>query len=329
MGTALNGLEAGDVWVSAGANREGVSGSERTDRVGGAQPSERDGLGGGVWWWPYFMGLLLGVGPLALGLALGLWTRAIPAISSRRRWLLPLVFLVALPVALVVSVVFPALSTWDIVWVFSWMLGGWALGLQETFGGRELGLLLASLCLSLLVAEGVARMALDTAPSFPPPREARLAFSPEEREEACRQLYPDRFQGGIVSDLLVRQAQSVVLHVGDSMVYGTSVARGETFTARLDKADPVTGHWNAGQPGTGTDYHAVLLETLLPRASVNHVVLYVYPGNDLVDLDKPYACCQHGPLLDETEPRPVWRCPQPGWAFPLQALLARSPPPYA
>jgi hypothetical protein len=165
-------------------------------------------------------------------------------------------------------------------------------------------------------------------PSYPPVAEARLTFTAEERERACRELYPDVFPGGVADTLKRRTGQGAVLHVGDSMVYGTSVRPEETFTAILDRQEPATAHVNGGQPGTGTDYHAVLLEVLMKTAPIGHVVLYVYPGNDLLDLDKPYACCQHGPLLDQSEPHPVWRCPGPGWAFPLRTLMARSPPPY-
>jgi hypothetical protein len=55
------------------------------------------------------------------------------------------------------------------------------------------------------------------------------------------------------------------------------------------------------------------------------VVLYLYPGNDLLDLDRAYACCGHGPLLGDGLDS---RCEVPEWSFPLRALLARSPAPY-
>jgi lysophospholipase L1-like esterase len=122
-----------------------------------------------------------------------------------------------------------------------------------------------------------------------------------------------------------RGTERLVLHIGDSMVYGTGVGPEERFTHLLESAGAGTRHLNGGFPGTGPDHHLQVLRAWLPLLKPDALVLYLYPGNDLLDLDRPYACCDHGPLLDAGLKT---RCPTPRWSFPLRALLARSPPPY-
>ena len=109
------------------------------------------------------------------------------------------------------------------------------------------------------------------------------------------------------------------------MVYGTGVGSDDRFTTLLSAKSPDAQHLNAGFPGTGPDHHLTVLRAWLPALKPDAVVLYLYPGNDLLDLDRPYACCDHGPLLGSHFES---RCQAPSWAFPFRALLARSPAPY-
>ena len=56
----------------------------------------------------------------------------------------------------------------------------------------------------------------------------------------------------------------VVLHLGDSMVYGTGVAESDRFTSLLNHRSPDAQHVNAGFPGTGADHHLTALRAWLP-----------------------------------------------------------------
>jgi hypothetical protein len=58
------------------------------------------------------------------------------------------------------------------------------------------------------------------------------------------------------------------------------------------------------------------------------VILNVYVGNDVSDIDRLYECCAGGPLLDYSSSGLTARCPEPHWGIALASRLGRSPPPY-
>ena len=263
--------------------------------------------------WPLALSLLALLVCVLFGL---LWGR-VERLSLLARALLPAL------IGLLVARAFPGVSTWDLV------LAGLVCGVTGYARGRYgpltkgVGLrVLAATLFSLVLGEVAVRWVLPAPAPMPPPQAARLYFEPEARELACQALYPVRFPDALPP---LSEEGERVLHLGDSMVEGREVAPGERFTALINAEDAGRVHLNAGFSGTGPDHHLRVLRAWWPIVAPKAVVLYLYPGNDLIDLDRDYACCGHGPLLDEGLSA---RCEAPEWSFPLAALLARSPAPY-
>ncbi|MFN8643458.1 MAG: hypothetical protein U0802_18015 [Candidatus Binatia bacterium] len=122
------------------------------------------------------------------------------------------------------------------------------------------------------------------------------------------------------------------LHVGDSMVFGLGVDRGDTFTAALAALEPTTEHVNAGIPGLAPDAYLVILQAWAARQHFDVVTMYLFEGNDLRDLDAPFPCCGFAALLAYDGAAARQRCPTPVAAdldrAGLEWLRYNSPPPY-
>ena len=298
----LDGWSSDEVWRSV--EREGVKGADAAQARG---PRVAPAL------WPMALGVLSLFGLIGLGI---LWGRLAWLSLSARAFVPPLV-------ALLVGHLWPELSTWDLIFA-GLVLGGagWTRGRYGPIAPPTWGRFILTLLFALALGEGAARLVLPPPDPLPPPQAARLLFEPEARERSCQAIYPGLYPDAKPPS---RAKQGIVLHLGDSMVEGQEVAPSERFTAILSEEDEATQHLNAGFAGTGPDHHLRVLRAWWPLLEPEVVVLYLYPGNDLLDLDRDYACCGHGPLLDGGLES---RCEAPQWAFPLQALLARSPPPY-
>jgi hypothetical protein len=263
--------------------------------------------------WPMILSLLCLLLLLGLGVLLGRLTE--PSLGLRA----------SLPLAmgLLVAWLAPTISTWDLLGAAGLVSGSaWLSGRPDGLSNGTWAKVVGVLVISALILEGLVRLWLPTPPQSPPPQQARLVFSPEAREEACRALFPTDYPGVMPRSL---GSDRTVLHLGDSMVYGTGVEPSDRFTSLLSRRSKDAEHLNAGFPGTGPDHHLAVLRAWLPALKPDAVVLYLYPGNDLLDLDRSYACCDHGPLQDSAFES---RCETPSWAFPFRALLARSPAPY-
>ena len=79
-----------------------------------------------------------------------------------------------------------------------------------------------------------------------------------------------------------------ILFVGDSFVEGRQVDTPSLFTTRLEKKFADDGHKietiNGGVPGTGTAYQYSLWKQFFePNIKVDHLVLCLFMGNDLLD----------------------------------------------
>jgi lysophospholipase L1-like esterase len=79
-----------------------------------------------------------------------------------------------------------------------------------------------------------------------------------------------------------------ILVLGDSFVEGRQVRTESLFTSRLEKKLPSDGQKieviNGGVPGTGTPYQYVLWnEFFEPNLKIDHLVLCLFMGNDLID----------------------------------------------
>ena len=83
----------------------------------------------------------------------------------------------------------------------------------------------------VVILEGAVRLLLPTPPQSPPPQQARLVFTPEARERLPRALpRPTR-----TLPTMNKTKGRVVVHLGDSMVFGTGVSPEARFTRLLDQ----------------------------------------------------------------------------------------------
>jgi hypothetical protein len=282
--------------------------------------------------------------PVLAGLLAGLLLRRL---RSRRFQGVPAGLLLALGPPLVVlpiALLTKRLGLWDAEAMT--LLGSLALTLgAHTLGTRRGPLLLAGVTtvLGLAALEVFARLALPTPPAFPPPEEASLVIAPLESRLAegrlhaqsatatCALLYP---QGrDPLDERLPRPAVPGrrVLHIGDSLVFGSGVTPDQRFTTLLERAAPGQQHLNLGLPGTSADAQLLAVRRVLARTPVELAVLYVFVANDFLEMDRPYPCCRDGALLQwppQGPPQP--RCPQADWRSERGMLgwyLSRSPAP--
>jgi hypothetical protein len=195
---------------------------------------------------------------------------------------------------------------------------------------RQIGILAVGLLISLSCGlELFARNGLPP-PMMPAHAYSKSRFGATWQEHACRALYADLRAEALAARVPSVGVRASVLHVGDSMLEARRQG-GRSGSAELcDRHDVGRRHINAGFAGTGPDFHLRLLQSWLPLIKPSAVFVWVYTGNDLADIDRPYACCGQGPLLrwSTAGAAPTSLCPQPNWKVPTRARLARSPPPW-
>lgn len=197
-------------------------------------------------------------------------------------------------------------------------------------------ILAVSTLVALLLLEAGARLLLPPAPTFEEPWECRLVLAPwgeyAMEEEACKMLHPEEFPDRMRGRLRGAEGASRrVLHVGDSLVYMTEPG-GLTFPEILSRMEPGTAHINAGVPGMGPDYYYALMRSWLERLPVDLVVMHLFIGNDLGDLDDVRTCSDLGPLLEyngNPASQAVLRHSGVVWGDYLGPPFFASPPPYA
>lgn len=182
-----------------------------------------------------------------------------------------------------------------------------------------------AMALALGLVELVARRLPAVAP-LPPAGDATLIFDAYDFEGACKALYPDAFPE--IGPLLHRgegDGEPRVLHLGDSMVTSASIGDALPFPDLLEQLDPARHHIGGGVPGTSTDLQLAVARAWLDRASFSQVVLHLFSGNDIVELDRAYTCTDAGPVLDAAA---KLRFASPRWAYPLRLIVVRTPAPY-
>jgi hypothetical protein len=296
----------------------------------GAEGLERDGTDSGRWT-DRDAGLLatfLVVFPLVCGGAAGRWLRRAPVI-----WSVGLAVAALLPMPVAAWVTLPRVSAWDVLLFGVLLVAGGALGRARIERGQA-ALLASSMLLSLAGLEIASRILFRGTPTFPPPREARSVFSPRSWDGSCTILYaPDQAETLLAPmheelPLPPPDGRPLVAHFGDSMTFGSGVRRAESFVSLLGEREPSLEHRNYGVSNVGTDYEYLLFRGLGTQHRFAAVVLYVYVGNDLHDLDRPYECCEVGPLLRYEPAGPSARCPTARWGLTTKMWLAQSPAPY-
>jgi hypothetical protein len=188
-----------------------------------------------------------------------------------------------------------------------------------------MALMAGLLVLGLGAVEWVARR-LPPPPPVPPAAEMTLSFDAFALEGACKSLYPDQFpEMGFLLHRSEADGRPRVLHLGDSMVTSASIGDALPAPDLLEELDKARHHIGAGVSGTSTDFQLALARSWLERASFSLVVLHLFSGNDIVELDRPYLCADAGPLLDAAGQT---RFERPTWRYPLAMLAERTPAPY-
>lgn len=291
------------------------------------EPATASGDPGAAYpWWAWLLAVALLAAPFALGRALGAWARSRHQTKRRFQIIRWATAAVVLGGTLPLTAWLPGVGFWDLLLLAGLATAGWLTATAERRmeGPARRVAVIASL-LSLGAAELAVR-ALLPQPHEEPVRDA-LTFAPEAREPGCQLLYPELAGDRVGAlDAAASTASRRVLHVGDSMLLdGAEPA--ERAISRINASDPDSAHLNAAMQGTGTDFQSVVFERWAARTTPALAMVWLYPGNDMADVDKAYACCAAGPLLDDSEP-PNARCAAPEWSFDLGTLVARSPPPY-
>ncbi len=276
------------------------------------------------------LGALLVVVPLLLGWTIGWALRpVVQRLTGWKRAVVAVLFAMApLSIALPVAGAIPVVGSWDVVLVFFWIALALLLSSLHSPATHSRAALVVIPLLTLLMLEVASRVALTDPQAYPPAREARLVVSFSNRDPPCEAIFPDAT--GFI-DARARDAGDqpiTVVHIGDSMVWGNSVARAEAFPSLLATLQPGVAHINSGSPAAGPDSELITAGHWIEQKHIDLAVVYFFMGNDVHDIDRAYSCCAMGPLLDwqGAELRP--RCERLEWTFPVGVLLSASPPPY-
>lgn len=209
-------------------------------------------------------------------------------------------------------------------WVPPWdILSGLALlGSGAALSARRLHFdeLVLMTVVTWVIAEVAVMLLLPVPPAFPHPTEATLTLQARRdyREPVC------------ALSIAQRDRRQRVLHIGDSMVHGDGLADRDTaFPQQLARSQPHVDHVNVGISQTSADCHLRLVTAIPPDVHVDHVMLYMFTGNDIVDMDIPYPSTGLKPALtyEDGVARPNPRAQ--GNRFSVYDTLTRSPPPYA
>jgi hypothetical protein len=184
---------------------------------------------------------------------------------------------------------------------------------------------------SRVFGDRVCRSGVGDAPVFacaalPAARGCDVRSRPRELDGGCKARYrPAGKRAGRFRDVA---STGAVVHLGDSLTFGSGVGETEAFPALLDERATGARHVNFGVWAVGTDFEYLLMEKILAEQTPAMVVLHVYAGNDISDIDRPYECCDGGPLLTYETGVPRARCSTPRWGISLASRAGRSPPPF-
>jgi hypothetical protein len=250
---------------------------------------------------------------------------------------------------LVFDVYTQLLGAWDALLVGAMVGAGVAFGMRDAAADwTEIALSVASGAAALVLVEGASRLWLPPAPAFPSWAGPTLLLSDALRATratgfsttqagitTCAAIYGGNNNGPPVTAPATWEpragAHQWILHLGDSMVYG-SAADGR-FTDELNRMEPDVEHVNAAIQGTAPDVYLTLARLFIARHEFTAVVMHLTP-NDFWGVDEPqYPCSDWKSLLVYAPSGTRLRFPT---AHPydlsrsrLAWLMQNSPPPYA
>lgn len=266
---------------------------------------------------PLTMALLFVILPIATGALLGLLAKR----GKRTR----LVAVVPLPILLGALLLGwqPNVAFWDLV------LGGslctlTASAVAWSLTGRRLALIVATVALATLATELAVRALLPPPPTVPDAALAQPVIAHSQLETGCATLFEPVHDPEAATNTQL----PTWVHLGDSMVAGNGVTRDRTFVAELNRLQHQVFHLNVGSPGTTMDTHWLWLKLHLARVQPARVVVHTLILNDVAEMDRPYTCCNLGPLLSYPGDAVEARCLTPVDRVPLSSYVARSPAPY-
>lgn len=294
--------------------------------------------------------LLSGI-PLALGWTLGRIART--RAGGRFGGIILAFAVVAAPAAasLWVDMQLTLIGAWDALLVGAMFGAGVLLAAHRGCADwRNVALLCASTAASLTLLELACRLVLPPPPAFPSSEGPALFLSDAMRAAertgyaptqagitTCDEIYgepsgrnatppttfPSRWQPRA-------DTTAHVLHLGDSMVFGSS-ADGR-FTDDLDRLEPDVEHVNAAIAGTAPDVYLILARLFIAQHDFDAVIMHL-TGNDFWGVDeRQYPCSDWLPLLVYDGPHTRLRFAEPQhddaardsrWRF-----VETSPPPF-
>ncbi len=222
------------------------------------------------------------------------------------------------------------LGAWDALLAGLLAGAGFAVGAAAAtaFGGlADLAMGTAGVLVGVFLLELVARGLLALPPATDAPRHGAILM-PRNSFDACS-LLVSGVRIAESEERLARTGEVAVLHVGDSMVFGQSVEPAQAFPALLDARADGMAHLNAGVIGVSIDYELLYLRQWLERIPVRFVVLYLFSGNDLMEIDQNMPCCSSGPLLRYEDGRVLPRCPELQAEQGILTRVRHAPLPYA
>src|SRR5579883_1965811 len=282
---------------------------------------------------------LLIVPPLSGWAGGGILRRALPPAGARRAAAAAIaITLCALPFAVISEL---RLSIYDALLIALLAAAGLlarSIPRAEPRPSRA-GLLLSAgaTLLAFTALELVARRLPNAPPRDYRPLDAmHLYFPVERRDFRCGILYPEisgwknvNFHFRISPEQHARTpGVPRTLYVGDSMVDGDDVPLEADFTELIAAARPREQNWNLAMGGLGPDGYLLVTSKWARELRPDRVVLFVFLGNDIYDMDKPYSCCRWGPLTDEKDGLVEARCEHPDWREPIARRLDVGPAPY-
>ncbi len=277
----------------------------------------------------FWTGLALALVPVLVGALLGgIVRRALPSGSDRLRNLCWIGAALLIPGMMLAAAFVVRVGIWDLTCTAALFSIAFSIFLgapDDSTGWQRLLLSTVAIGVAAGLVELLLRGPLGMRP-FPPSRLTGVAsVTFELLEPVCEAIYSP---AEVIARRVRDRDRPVVLHLGDSMVWGTGAGGPDAaFPRRLEELNPEHSHVNAGFRGSSTDGQWLVSKSWLPLLAPKAIVHYVFLGNDIHELDRACICCDMQQLVDY-EGGPHQRCGSANYHVPLRERLELAPAPY-